>query len=167
SDMQTPDRNRRIIGFFAWLAATGITAALGSIANMRSREAYAQLVQPEWAPPGEVFGPVWTVLYLLMAIAAWLVWRIGGFAHARTALTLFLVQLVFNGLWSWLFFAWQMGAAAFVDILVMWVLVAATIVAFWRHSRLAAALLLPYLAWISFAAALNLRVWQLNPGVLG
>src|SRR5690606_32128295 len=94
-------------------------------------------------------------------------WRIGGFGHARSALTLFLVQLVVNALWSWLFFAWQMGAAALADIALMWVLVVATIAAFWRHSRLAAALLLPYLAWISFAAMLNLRLWQTHPGVLG
>ena len=155
------------VGLVGWLAVTAVVAFTGSLASRQSDDFYAQLVRPEWAPPAEVFGPVWTLLYALMAIAAWLVWRIGGFAHARTALVLFLVQLAVNALWSWLFFAWQMGAAALADIALMWVLVVATIAAFWRHSRLAAALLLPYLAWISFAAALNLRLWQLNPGVLG
>lgn len=155
------------IGLAGWLALTALVAVTGSLATRRSGEFYAQLARPDWAPPAEVFGPVWTLLYTLMAIAAWLVWRTGGFAHARAALVLFLVQLAVNALWSWLFFAWQMGAAALADIALMWVLVAATIAAFWRHSRLAAALLLPYLAWISFAAALNLRLWQLNPTVLG
>jgi len=165
--MQRRTGTQTFIGLVGWLAVTGIAAFLGSMASRRSEDFYGQLVQPSWAPPPEVFGPVWTVLYILMAIAAWLVWRIGGFGHARTALVLFLVQLVVNALWSWLFFAWQMGAAAFVDIVLMWVLVVATIAAFWRHSRLAAALLLPYLAWITFAGALNLRLWQTNPGVLG
>lgn len=155
------------VGLVGWLVVTGIAAYSGSMASRRSGDFYAQLDRPAWSPPAEVFGPVWTVLYILMAIAAWLVWRIGGFGHARTTLVLFLVQLVVNALWSWLFFAWQMGAAAFVDIVLMSVLVVATIVAFWRHSRLASALLLPYLAWITFAGALNLRLWQLNPNILG
>ena len=158
---------KQAAGLMGWLLATGIAAWLGSMASRRSEDFYTQIEQPSWAPPPEVFGPVWTVLYILMAIAAWLVWRVAGFAHARTALTLFLVQLVVNALWSWLFFAWRMGAAAFVDIVLMWVLVAATIAAFRRHSRLAAALMLPYLAWITFAGALNFTIWRLNPGVLG
>jgi len=165
--MHSNTGKQQFTGLVGWLVATGIAAFAGSMASRRSEDFYAQIEQPSWAPPSDVFGPVWTVLYILMAIAAWLVWRVGGFAHARTALTLFLVQLVVNALWSWLFFAWRMGGAAFVDILLMWVLVAATIAAFWRHSRLAAALLLPYLAWITFAGALNFTVWQLNPGVLG
>lgn len=158
---------QQFVGLVAWVAVTAMAAFAGSLASRRSEDLYGQLVQPSWAPPPEVFGPVWTVLYALMALAAWLVWRIGGFAHARTALSLFLAQLVVNALWSWLFFAWQMGAVALADIALMWVLVVATMVAFWRHSRPAAMLLLPYLAWISFAAALNLRLWQLNPGILG
>ena len=165
--MQRVTGKQQWVRLVGWLAVTAAVAFAGSLASRQSDDFYAQLVRPDWAPPAEVFGPVWTLLYALMAIGAWLVWRIGGFAHARTALGLFLVQLVINALWSWLFFAWQMGAAALVDIALMWVLVVATIAAFWRHSRLAAALLLPYLAWISFAAALNLRLWQLNPGVLG
>lgn len=158
---------QQFFGLVGWLVVTGIAAFAGSVASRRAEDFYGQLVQPAWAPPPAVFGPVWTVLYVLMAVAAWLVWRQGGFARARTALTLYLVQLVVNALWSWLFFAWQMGAAALLDIALMWVLVVATMAAFWRHSRPAALLLLPYLAWISFAAMLNLRLWQLNPGVLG
>ena len=157
---------QQFVGLLAWLAITGIAAFAGSMASRRSEDFYGQLVQAAWAPPPEVCGPVWTGLYILMAVAAWLVWRVGGFDHARTALTLYLVQLAVNALWSWLFFAWQMGGAAFADIALMWVLVVATLFAFWKHSRVAALMLLPYLAWISFAAMLNWRLWQTNPGVL-
>jgi len=102
-----------------------------------------------------------------MGIAAWLVWRTGGFRANRSALTLFLVQLAVNALWSWLFFAWHRGGLAFADIVLLWLLIVATFVSFWRVSPLAGALLIPYLLWVSFAAALNFSVWQLNPQVLG
>ena len=102
-----------------------------------------------------------------MGIAAWLVWRVGGFRVARTALTLFLVQLAVNALWSWLFFGWHLGGVAFADIALLWVLIVATLVAFWRVRPLAGVLLVPYLLWVSFAFALNYSVWQLNPQVLG
>ena len=110
---------------------------------------------------------MWTLLYAMMAVAAWLVWRTGGFRVHRTALALFLVQLAVNALWSWLFFAWHLGALAFADIVLLWVLIAATIVAFWRVRPLAGALLIPYLLWVSFAGALNWAVWQMNPAILG
>ncbi|KAG0739896.1 hypothetical protein G6F24_017197 [Rhizopus arrhizus] len=102
----------------------------------------------------------------MMAVAAWLVWRERGWRGARPALTLYLVQLAGNALWSWLFFGWKLGALAFADILVLIVLVCATILGFLRIQRGAAVLLLPYLAWISFASALNFAVWRANPGVL-
>jgi tryptophan-rich sensory protein len=102
-----------------------------------------------------------------MAIAAWLVWRSGGFRSNRIALLLFLVQLAPNAIWSWLFFAWRRGALAFADILFLWVLIVATLVCFWRVRPLAGALLTPYLLWVSFASALNYYLWQLNPQVLG
>jgi len=102
-----------------------------------------------------------------MGIAAWLVWRVGGFRPAKSALTLFLVQLAPNALWSWLFFGWRRGAFAFADILLLWALIVATLISFWRIRPLAGALLVPYLLWVSFASALNYSVWQLNPQVLG
>ena len=102
-----------------------------------------------------------------MGIAAWLVWRTGGFGPNRQALILFMLQLAFNALWSWLFFAWHLGFWAFVDIMVLWILIAATLVSFWRVRPLAGALLVPYLLWVSFASALNYSLWQLNPLVLG
>jgi tryptophan-rich sensory protein len=163
----TVPKSKQIVGLVAWLAVTFIAAAIGSIASIKAAAFYTQLARPEWAPPPDLFGPVWTVLYALMGIAAWLVWRVGGFQKARTALTLFLVQLLVNALWSWLFFAWHLGALAFAEIILLWALVAATIVAFWRIRPLAGAFLIPYLLWVSFAATLNYSVWQLNPQVLG
>ena len=97
----------------------------------------------------------------------WLVWRTGGFRANRIALSLFLVQLALNSLWSWLFFTWLLGGLAFADIVFLWGLIAATIVSFWRVRPLAGALLIPYLLWVTFAAALNYSVWQLNLQVLG
>ena len=152
-----------IKGLFAWLLVCFITATTGSIASVNAKTFYAQLSQPDWAPPAYLFAPVWSTLYVLMAISAWLVWRQGGFKAAQTALLLFLLQLGVNALWSWLFFSWHLGALAFVDICLLWTLIAATIVAFWRIKPLAAALLIPYFLWVSFALALNYSVWQLNP----
>ena len=165
--MSSLPRKRQIGGLFAWLAMVVVTAGIGSAASIQAGSFYAQLARPDWAPPPEVFGPVWSLLYALMGLAAWLVWRVDGWGRARVPLALFLVQLVLNALWSWLFFAWHLGAAAFVDITVLWVLVAATLVAFWRVRPLAGGLLVPYLLWVGFAAALNWSVWQLNPRWLG
>jgi tryptophan-rich sensory protein len=158
---------RQMVGFIAWLAICFVAAAIGAVASVQARPFYLSLARPAWAPPASVFGPVWTALYASMAIAAWMVWREGGFRYARAALTLFLAQLALNGLWSWLFFAWRLGAAAFVDVLLLWTLIVATLIAFWRIRPLAGAVLIPYLLWVSFAAALNYTVWQLNPTMLG
>ena len=155
------------MGLIGWFIASFAISAVGAIASFEARSFYAGLVQPEWAPPGWVFGPVWTLLFALMAIAAWLVWRKGGFHAHRIALSLFVTQLLFNALWSWLFFAWRLGGPAFADILLLWGLILATLIAFWRVQRLAAILLVPYLLWVSFAAFLNYALWQLNPALLG
>ena len=160
-------RSRTIAGLIAWLLVSFAAAAIGGAASVHAGPFYAQLVRPEWAPPSSIFGPVWTALYTLMAVAAWLVWRREGPRWRKVALTLFLAQLAFNALWSWLFFAWHHGALAFADIILLWVLIAATIVAFWRISRAAGVLMVPYLLWVTFAAALNYKVWQLNPQILG
>lgn len=157
---------QQLIGLIAWLALCFAAAAIGGIASIQAASFYAGLVRPEWAPPAAWFGPVWTALYALMAIAAWLVWRSGGFRAARGALTLFLVQLALNALWSWLFFRWKLGALAVGEIVLLWLLVAATLAGFWRISRIAGALLGPYLLWVSFATALCYSVWRLNPEVL-
>jgi benzodiazapine receptor len=160
--------NRRdLIGLAAGLALSFAAAGLGGVAAADAGGFYASLSRPAWAPPSWLFAPVWTLLYASMAVAAWLVWRERGWAQARGALTLFVVQLAANALWTWLFFAWRAGAAAFAEVAVLWVLIACTILAFWRVRALAGILLLPYLAWVGFAAALTWAVWQRNPQLLG
>ena len=158
---------KQTLGFIAWLVLCYATSFIGAMGSVQAQSFYGQLTQPSWAPPPWLFGPVWTVLYALMAIAAWLVWRTGGFKAQGVALSLFLVQLVVNGLWSWLFFAWRLGGIAFAEIIVLWVLIAATLIAFWRVRVLAGVMLIPYLLWVSFASALNFSLWQLNPQILG
>ena len=158
---------KQLLGLAAWLAASFTASGVGALASIQARPFYGQLTQPDWSPPPWLFAPVWTVLYLLMGISAWLVWRSGGFVQNRTALTLFLAQLVFNALWSWLFFTWHLGLVALLDIAVLWTLIAATLFTFWQVRPLAGGLLVPYLLWVSFAALLNLSLWQLNPQLLG
>ena len=102
-----------------------------------------------------------------MAVAVWLVWRASSADQSRYAIILYVVQLIANSLWSWLFFGWRLGALSFADILILLVLIVATITAFWRIRPLAGGLLLPYLLWVGFAAVLNFTVWQLNPDVFG
>ena len=154
------------VGLIGWLAIVFAVAGVGAVASIEASSFYAQLVRPSWAPPASAFGPVWSLLYLLMGIAAWLVWRERSAIRQITALTLFLVQLCANALWSWLFFAWHNGAFAFADVLILTALISATVIVFWRISRLAAALMLPYLACVCLASALTWSVWQSNPIVL-
>lgn len=153
-------------GLFGWLLVSFAAAAVGAVASTRSGEFYNQLIRPEWAPPAWLFAPVWTVLYAFMGIAAWLVWRERGWRGARTALILFIVQLAANALWTWLFFAWRLGAWSFWEIVLLWALIAATTIAFWRVHRVAGGLLLPYLAWVTYAASLTNAIWRMNPGML-
>ena len=157
---------RQAVGLLGWAIVTFLAAALGARASISAADFYASLTLPAWAPPASVFGPVWTVLYALMALAAWLVWRQGGWRAATPALALYLLQLALNVLWSWLFFGWKQGALAFADIALLLALIVATIVAFHRVRPAAAWLLLPYLAWVTFASALNYAVWQANPAAL-
>lgn len=123
---------------------------------------YAALVKPAWTPPSAVFGPVWTVLYVLMGVAAWLVWREAGFSGAPAPLAMFVVQLGLNALWSYLFFGAHAPLIAFVEIVVLWTVILLTLVGFWRVTPTAGALMLPYLAWVGFASALNFQLWRLN-----
>lgn len=158
---------RQSLGLAGWLAASFVAGGVGAIASASAGAFYGQLSQPSWAPPAWLFGPVWSVLYILIGVAAWLVWRKHGFSGAATALWLFCIQLLANALWTWLFFVWRLGALSLAEILVLWLLIAATIFAFWRLQRLAALMLLPYLAWVSFASALTFSLWRLNSNLLG
>jgi len=150
---------RQWLGLFGWIAVCFAAAGIG--AQVTDPAWYQTLERPAWAPPAWLFGPVWTVLYLLMGIAAWLVWSRDGFAGARLALSLFLVQLVFNAAWTWLFFGLRRPGLAFAEILILWGLILATVVAFKRHRRAAAWLLAPYVIWVTYAAMLNASLWQL------
>jgi translocator protein len=167
----TPSVSASRRGGRAWLAllasivVTGVAAASAGAASRTSAEFYAMLDRPAWAPPAWLFGPVWSVLYVLMALAAWRVWRAAG-ADARGALGLYVAQLALNALWTWLFFVWRMGLWASVEVVVLWVMILLTILAFRRHDRPAALMLAPYLVWVSFATALTLSVWQRNPSLL-
>lgn len=124
---------------------------------------YRSLNKPEWNPPNWIFGPVWTTLYLMMGIAAWRVWRRGGFAVNARPLGLFLVQLLLNAAWTPLFFRFHLLGWALAEMVVLWGFIAATIVAFYRRDRAAAYLLVPYLAWVSFATFLTFTLVRLNP----
>lgn len=151
-----------------WIAISGAAGAVGAIASRNAGEFYGSLARPSWAPPSWLFGPVWTTLYVLMGIAAWLVWRATPADEGirKRGLSLFVVQLVLNALWTWLFFAWRQGGMAFAEILVLWVAIAVTAWNFSRVRAVAGWLLAPYLAWTAYAAALTWAVWQRNPGQL-
>lgn len=124
-------------------------------------EWYGSLAKPAWNPPGWIFGPVWSTLYLMMATAAWLVWKRGGWGKP---LWLYLAQLTLNAAWTPIFFGAHEIGWAFVEICLMWVAILITVLAFRRVHTAAALLLLPYLAWVSFAAFLNFTLWRMNPG---
>jgi len=157
---------RSWIGLVGWLLASLAAGAVGALATRHAREFYAALVKPAWAPPGWLFGPVWTALYLMMGVAAWLVWRQAGWTAAAVGLSLFVAQLLCNALWSWLFFTWRRGGLALADIVLLACLIVATALAFARVRVLAAGLLLPYLAWVMYATALTVALWRANPAQL-
>jgi tryptophan-rich sensory protein len=159
------DRPLLLPALAGWLLITFAFAAIGGYASAQAGVFYLGLERPAWAPPAWLFGPAWSVLYLLMAVAAWRVQRAAKPGNARPALLLYVVQLAANALWTWLFFAWQRGAWAFAEILLLWMLIAATIVVFSRRDRIAGLLLVPYIAWVSFATCLCYSIWQRNPGV--
>jgi translocator protein len=155
---------KSVIGLAGWLV---LSLAAGWVGSRYMPGAwYESLTKPAWNPPNTIFAPVWTLLYVLMAVAAWLVWRRAGFSGAGMALTLFVVQLVFNALWSYLFFGLHRPDIAFVDIVVLWFTILVVAVLFWRQDWRAGALLLPYLAWVGFASCLNFALWRLNRGPL-
>jgi tryptophan-rich sensory protein len=164
----SPWFNRRaqafaLVGALLFCYAAAGVGGLLTAAGMRDGW-YAQLAKPDWTPPGWVFGPVWTVLYTMMAVAAWLVWRQRNGSGRNKALTVFAVQLALNVVWSALFFALRSPGIAFAEIILLWLAIAATLVSFWRVSTMAFMLMLPYLLWVGFASVLNWSLWQLNRG---
>lgn len=165
--MSQPNTSNKILGLFSWLGLSFITAVIGGIASRNAKDFYQQLQLPSWAPPGWLFGPVWTILYIMIAVAVWLVWKNGGFKQNRLGLSLFIGQMVLNGLWSWIFFAWHQGNLAFFEIVLLLLAIIATTIIFWKARPLAGLLILPYLLWVSFATCLTYTIWSLNPNILG
>ena len=152
--------------WFGLVVFVGVCLAVGFLGSLATAPQvdgwYRTLNKPTWNPPSSVFGPVWTTLYITMGIAAWLVWKQTGFRAANVPLGLFGLQLVLNAVWSWIFFGMHRPDLAFIEILVLWLAIVATMVAFFRCSRLAGWLITPYLAWVSFAAVLNFTIWRMN-----
>ncbi|MBM3296886.1 MAG: tryptophan-rich sensory protein [Candidatus Aminicenantes bacterium] len=158
--MKGPDVLKLVLSLVACQAAgfLGSLATTPSIPNW-----YKSLAKPSFTPPSWVFGPAWITLYLMMGVALFLVWRKGLSAPGvKTALILFFVQLALNSLWSVLFFGLHQPFWAFVEIVVLWVFILLTLIAFWRISLPAGLLLVPYLLWVTFASALNFAIWRLN-----
>lgn len=150
------------LGLAVALALVALAAGFGS--RFRPGAWYRALDKPAWTPPNGIFAPVWTLLYAAMAVAAWEAWRASAGASAAFGLALWAAQLAANAAWSWLFFGRRRIGAALLDILMLAALIAATAAAFFRASTLAGALMLPYLAWVLFASALNLSLWRRNRG---
>lgn len=150
-----------ILALFGFIAAVFVAASMGAV--FKPGAWYERLAKPAWRPPNWLFAPVWTALYLMMAVAAWIVWGTAGFAGAGLALGAWFVQLTLNLVWTPVFFGLRRPDLGFVVIDALWLAIAATIALFAPVSLLAAALLVPYLAWVTFAAALNLAIWRMNP----
>lgn len=155
----------RWIGLVVFIALCLGAGGLGAIATTPEIDGwYASIEKPQWNPPSYVFGPVWTTLFVMMAVAGWLVWRPNGFKAATLPLTFFAIQLALNVAWSWIFFGMHQPGWAFVEIVILWLAILATTVAFFRFSKIAGLLMVPYLAWVSFASVLNFTIWRLNAG---
>jgi translocator protein len=153
-----------IAGLIFWVGICYLTAWAGAQVSpgIASPEWYQSLNKPDWNPPAWLFGPVWTILYTMMGVAAWLVWKRFGFGEARTALVWFLIQLGLNGLWSQVFFGLQEPGWAFVEILFLLAAIIYTTVLFFEKHRIAGWLMVPYILWVSFATALNGAIWVMN-----
>jgi benzodiazapine receptor len=151
---------RRWLGLSGWIAVCFLPSATAVFVG--PGEWYDELVKPAWTPPSWVFGPVWLTLYVLMGIAAWRVWVDRGFARARFELIFFLVHLIFNAAWTWLFFGLQQPVIAAIDIVVLWMMIVALTILFWRRDAVAGVMLLPYLLWVTYATTLNIGIVMLN-----
>lgn len=169
TDLSLPNSGRKltasqqVCGLIGFIALCFSAAGLGAAATATSvRGWYQTIVKPAWNPPDWLFGPVWSALYLLMGIAAWLVWRRSGWSGSRTALNWFSLQLILNVLWSVLFFGLRRPDWALIEILLLWAAILITWRAFKVRSTAAAWLFTPYLLWTTFAVTLNFALWRLN-----
>jgi benzodiazapine receptor len=162
--MKPPSTRRSDFGaLVALLALSAVVAGISAAATIENvRTWYPTLVKPAFNPPNWLFGPVWTLLYIAMAVAAWRVWRLRARSDVSRPAGLYLAQMALNFAWSLIFFGMHRIGAALVDILGLTVLLTLTLLLFWRRDAIAGALLAPYLAWVSFAAVLNFAIWRLN-----
>lgn len=164
SNSTTLTFSRQVLGLVVWLLVAFAAAAAGAFATGTTiGNWYPHIAKPVWTPPTWVFPPVWISLFTLMAVSAWIVWRQGGFAAAKLPLALFLVQLALASVWSAIFFALERPDLAAFEIVVLWVMIVLTCIAFWKKSRGAALMLVPYLLWITYAAALTIQIARMNP----
>lgn len=160
---RSPGAALQVLALVAFIGACLAAGVIGTwLSGAMQSSWYAELRRPEWAPPAWVFGPVWTALYAMMGTAAWLVWREHGWERAKSAFGVFAVQLALNSVWSGIFFGLREPGWAFAELIVLWLAILATVVVFQRLHRVAGMLLLPYLAWVSFAGVLNFAIWRLN-----
>ncbi len=151
------------IGLVLYIAVCLGAGGLGALATTPEIGGwYRTIIKPSWNPPDWVFGPVWTMLFVLMGTSAWLVWKSAGFKDAAYSLSLFFVQLTLNITWSWIFFGLHAIGCALIEILVLWLAIVATTGAFFRRDKAAGWLLVPYLVWVTFASFLNFAIWRLN-----
>lgn len=160
--MSVESKSRRgvdLLGLVGFGAVVAVAALIGSLAVGGTGAEYATLQRPGWAPPSWLFGPVWTFLYVTIAIAGWLVWRRAGWAWAHLP---YAAQLLLNAAWTPIFFGAGAYGLAAIEIVLLWGAIAVTVTAFWRRHRLAALSLLPYWVWVSYATALNIAIWWLN-----
>ena len=161
TELQTrPYTRSALLGWLALCFGVGIGSSIFTARSISTW--YAALAKPPLNPPDQVFGPVWTVLYALMAVSAWIVWKTRPSTCRRRGLRLFVIQLALNFLWTWIFFSAHQPLTAFFDLVALWAAILLTIVTFRRMSHTAAWLLVPYLAWVTFAGYLNFAVWKLN-----
>ena len=161
--MDTIHRERRLFALAVWIGICFLAAAVGNWATGDAITTwYPSLAKPSWTPPNWLFGPVWTALFIMMGVAAWWIWVQFGWRGGRVPLTLFLMQLGLNAYWSRAFFGLRQPGYGLFVILLLWMVLTVTTIAFGRADRRAGLLLLPYLAWVTFAAALNFELWRLN-----
>jgi tryptophan-rich sensory protein len=141
----------------------GVGAVGGFFTSSSVKTWFPTLCKPSWNPPSWLFAPVWTTLYIMMAIAGWAVWRDGRFMSVAGGL--YVLQLILNFAWSWLFFGLKRPDLALIEVIMLWASILATLTAFWQINPLAGWLFVPYLAWVTFASFLNHAIWKLNPKV--
>lgn len=156
-------RSSQVVGLLFSLMICFAAGGVGALATTQGLDSwYDTLDKPTWNLPNWIFGPVWTTLYCLMGVAVWWIWRAGEWKEVKPAITIFIVQLVLNSVWSLLFFGLQNPGAALIEIVVLWLTIVATTVLFFRRSVFAGGLMVPYLLWVSFASLLNFMIWNLN-----